>query len=82
MSTKNNRNSVPESTGEELFLEQARAYYREIKTVAENAPHGHTFDHTEAAVMPKGRELIRKSFEIIVQEQINDLGNTFNRYSV
>jgi hypothetical protein len=40
MSSKKNRHSVPESSGETLFLEQARAYYRETKTVAENAPLG------------------------------------------
>jgi len=57
--------------GEKLFLERAKAYYRDLQQVAQNAPHGKIINHVEAIVFQKGRELVRQSFESVMQE-IND----------
>jgi hypothetical protein len=66
------RQERSEQSAKEYFLEQAAAYFDEMKHVAENAPHGQTFDRTEAFVMQQGRELLRQSFEAALQEQIDD----------
>jgi len=57
---------------EKLFLEQAKAYYRDLRAAAQNAPHGKILQHADAFAFLNGRELIRKSLEGLVQEQ-NDL---------
>lgn len=57
---------------EKFFLEQAKAYYRNIRAAAENAPYGKMIAHADAFAFQNGRELIRKSLEHIVQEQ-NDI---------
>ena len=62
-----------EKTGKELFLEQAAAYYDEMKAAAENATDGQMFNQAEAFAVSQGRELVRKSLETIMQEQIDDL---------
>jgi hypothetical protein len=54
---------------EKLFLEQAKAYYRDLRKAAQNAPYGKIIDHADAFAFQQGRELIRKSLEQIVQEQ-------------
>jgi hypothetical protein len=64
--------SVSELAGEALFVEQARAYYRDLKAVAQNAPFGQTFNNVEDAIIPASRKLVQQSFEIVMQEQIND----------
>jgi len=43
-----------------------------MKSIAQNAPHGQIFDHTEAIAVLRGRELIRQSLETVLQEQIDD----------
>ena len=57
---------------EQLFMEQAKAYFHELRQVAENAPKGQIIRRAEMLAFQKGRELIRTSLETIVQEQ-NDL---------
>ena len=57
---------------EALFLEQAKAYFRDLRQTAQNAPYGKIIAHADAFAVQHGRELIRKSLENIVQEQ-NDL---------
>ena len=71
-----------ENTSKALFLEQAAAYYDELRVAAENAPYGQTFDHAEAFVVLQGRELIRQSLEHILQDQIDDLEKKKKRNSV
>jgi len=61
------------SETEALILEQALAFYREIKTVTENAPDGQVLAQAEAVCLLKGREFLRKSLELTVQEQIDEL---------
>ena len=78
MSRKIRHHNVPtdfhaESETEALILEQALAFYREIKAVAENAPDGQVLAQAEAVCLLKGRELLRKSLELTVQEQIDEL---------
>jgi hypothetical protein len=58
--------------GEKLFLERAKAYYRELRQVAQNAPVGKIINRADAFAFEKGRELVQQSLECIVQEQ-NDV---------
>ena len=78
MSRKIRHHNVPadfhaKSETEALILEQALAFYREIKTVAENSPDGQVLAQAEAVCLLKGREFLRKSLELTVQEQIDEL---------
>ena len=76
------RKERAEKTGKELFLEQAAAYYDDMKAAAENATYGQTFNRAEAFAVLNGRELVRQSLEVIVQEQIDDLEKKRKRRSV
>jgi hypothetical protein len=60
--------------GEKLFLERAKAYYRELRQVAQNAPVGKIINRADAFAFDKGRELVQQSLEYIVQEQNDVLG--------
>ena len=76
------RNERSEQTAKDYFLEQAAAYFDEMKIAAANAPHGKIFDHVEAFVLSQGRELLRQSLETMLQEQIDDLEKKRKRPSV
>ena len=65
----------------ELFLEQAAAYFDDLKNSAENASYGQVFDHAEAFAVKQGRELIRQSLETMLQEQIDDHQKKKKRHS-
>jgi len=67
------RKDRAEKNGRELFLEQAAAYYDDMKAAAENATYGQAFNQAEAFAVLNGRELVRKSLEMVVQEQIDEL---------
>ena len=56
-----------------LFLEQAAAYYDELKLTAENAPYGRILANAEAFAVVQGRELLRQSLEGIVQDQVQQI---------
>ena len=56
----------------QFFIEQALAYYRDMKAVADNAPDGQVIHLAETFAMTQGRELVRKSLALIVQEQVAD----------
>jgi uncharacterized iron-regulated protein len=71
-----------DKTARELFLEQAAAYFDEMKTVANNAPYGQTFDQIETFAFVQGRELLRKSIESMLQEQIDKVEKKMTRRSV
>lgn len=62
-----------ESAAEKLFLEQAKAYYRDLRAAGENAPHGKGFQRCETVALLGGRELVRKSLELAAQENIERL---------
>jgi hypothetical protein len=53
-----------------MFLEQAAAYFDDMKATTQNAPYGQIFNHAEAFAVQHGRELIRQSLEHLLQEQI------------
>jgi predicted RNA polymerase sigma factor len=57
---------------EKLFMEQALAYYRDMRAVARNAPDGHVLRLIDDFATRKGRELIRKSLESIAQDEVDD----------
>ena len=56
-------------------MEQAAAYYDELKLVAENAPYGKVLANAEAFAVVQGRELLRQSLEGIVQDQAQQIDN-------
>jgi hypothetical protein len=58
--------------GERLFLEQAKAYFRDLRQTAQDAPLGQIINRVDAFVFQKGREFLQKTFQDIIQEQ-NDL---------
>ena len=43
-----------DNIGEELFLEQVRAYYRDMKAVADNASDGHVIRFAETFAVTQG----------------------------
>ena len=57
-----------------LFLEQAAAYYDDLKSAADNAPYGKVIDKAELFAIVQGRELICRSREAVVQERIIETG--------
>ena len=66
-------NLTPQSAAEELIVAQALALYRDSKNIADNAPHGQFLNHAEAAVITKGRELIRTTLQMLAQEKIHNI---------
>ena len=66
------RQERSEQTAKEYFLELAAAYFDEMRSTAKNAPDGETFDRTEAVAITQGRELLQKSLEEALQEQIDE----------
>ena len=69
------------TTARELFLEQAAAYFDDMKVACANAPHGQIFNHAEAFAVQHGRELIRQSLETLLQEQIDEHEKKRKRHS-
>jgi len=57
----------------QLFLEQAAAFYDDMKSAAGTAPHGQVIDKAEAFAVVAGRELIRRSLESVIQERITEV---------
>jgi hypothetical protein len=66
------QNSHGESIAEQLFVERALAYYRDMKAVSDNAPDGHVIRLAEIFAVTQGRELVRMSLESVLQEQITE----------
>jgi hypothetical protein len=66
------RQERSEQSAKEYFLEQASAYFDEMKHATANAPHGHGLNYAEAFVLSKGRELLQQSLETVLQEQIDE----------
>ena len=62
-----------ETAAEKLFLEQAKAYYRDLRAAGMNAPYGKGLQNAETVALKFGKELVRKSLELAVQEGIEDL---------
>jgi hypothetical protein len=66
------RKERSDQNAKEYFLERAAAYFDDMRDTAKNAPYGQTFDHVEAIAIQQGRELLQKSMEEALQEQIDD----------
>ncbi len=56
---------------ERLMLEQAVAFFAELRTVAHTAPHGTVIDAREALALTGGRQLLRDSLGHAVQARID-----------
>lgn len=65
-------NNSIETAAEKLFLEQARAYFRDVQAVGRAAPDGQVINQMEALILQRGRELIRQSFELALQEEVEE----------
>ena len=52
-----------------LVVEQALAMYRELKQVADAAPDGHVLAQVETLALRRGRELIQRSVQAVLQQQ-------------
>jgi hypothetical protein len=59
-------------TAETLFLEQAKAYFRDVQAVGRAAPDGQVVNQMEALILKRGRELIRQSFQLALQEEVEE----------
>ena len=61
------------SEAEALFLEQAKAMYQELNQTACDAPDGEVLAQAETCALVRGRELIRKGLEMVVQGQADEV---------
>jgi hypothetical protein len=71
-----------ETAGEKLFLEQAKAYYRDLRTAGLNASSGKGLQNAEAVALQFGKELVRQSLELAAQEGIEELEKKMRTASV
>ena len=63
------RNIRVENPQEALIVEQALAMYREMRQAASMAPDGEVLSVAEGLVVTRGRELMRKSLQSVLQEE-------------
>jgi len=61
-----------EAETDRLLLEQAKAFIRDLRATARNAPYGKILSLADAFAVEHGREFTRQALETILQEQ-NDL---------
>ena len=66
-------NIQAKSPREALFLQFAQAYYQEMQAVGKNAPFGQALNQADHFASQNTRELGRKSLELVMQDQINDV---------
>jgi hypothetical protein len=64
------RNVRVESPEEALIAEQALAMYREMRHAAASAADGEVLSVAESLAVARGRELMRRSLETVLQEEI------------
>ena len=58
---------------EALIVEQALAMYREMQRTANAAPDGHVLAQVEQLAVTRGREFMRKSLEVVLNEQAEEV---------
>jgi hypothetical protein len=58
-----------ESPQEALVVEQALAMYREMRAAAATAADGEVLSVAESLALVRGRDLMRKSLEAVLQEE-------------
>lgn len=73
MASKSKRTIIASSDAEALFLEQAKAMYAELNQTADDAPDGEVLARAEMCALIKGRELVRKGLESVVQQQAEEV---------
>jgi len=56
---------------ERLMLEQAVAFFADLRTVAHTAPHGTVIDACETLALSGGRKLLRDSLASAVQARLD-----------
>ena len=66
------RENCTHKTAKELFLEQAAAFFDDLKTTAENAPYGQFFNYAEAFSVQQGQKLLLQNLENLTQEGIDE----------
>jgi hypothetical protein len=59
-------------TAKDLFLEQAAAFFDDLKITAENAPYGQFFNYAEAFSVQQGQKLLLQNLENLTQEGIDE----------
>jgi hypothetical protein len=67
---------VPASAREALFLQYAQAYYQDMQAVGNNAPFGQVFNQIDAFAFQHTRELGKKSLELVLEDQIENIEKT------
>lgn len=58
---------------EALIVEQALAMARELKQVCRAAPDGEVLGEAEKVAVARGRELTRKSLEVVLNHEAHEL---------
>jgi hypothetical protein len=58
---------------ERVFLERALAWYREMGCVCREAPDGQVLARAEVVARDGGRDLIRRGFETVLNQQARDV---------
>jgi hypothetical protein len=76
------RKARNEQTAKDYFLELCSAYYDDLKSTGNSAPHGQFLNNVEAVVLDQGQELLRQSFEIITQDQVDEIEKKMRRGNV
>ena len=61
-----------EAETDRLLLEHAKAFIRDLRATARNAPYGKIIHRADVFAVERGREFTRQALETILQEQ-NDL---------
>lgn len=58
---------------EALIVEQALAMYREMKLAADATPDGAVFEVAELLAVTRGQEFTRKSLEVVLHDQAEEV---------
>jgi hypothetical protein len=58
---------------EALLVEQLLAMVRELRDVCQTAPDGHVLEQAEQIAVNRGRELMRKALENVLNEQAKEV---------
>ena len=66
-----------ENPQEALIVEQALAMYRKLRQAAAAAPDGQVVDVAEQLAVARGRELTRRTLEIVLQTEAHDSEKKF-----
>lgn len=62
-----------ENEAEALVVEQALAMYRELNRTCQLAPDGEVLNLAEQVAVERGRELTRKTLEVVLQDQAHEV---------